>query len=86
MSEQHRLRDFLAASDAFCAAPCDRDALAALAVARLRLLEGAEMPSAPWTGMLRVMVALATAAQEAAGREDRRAAIGEALHAALCAW
>lgn len=80
------LRDFLKAADGFIAAPQNQSAMAALVTARMRLTDGGIPKDANWTGLLRAVVALATAAQDAPAREDRRDALAEIMRLALAEW
>lgn len=73
---------FLAAARRFSAAPSDLSAMNKLVSARLYALDmGVE--AEPWPSLTRVLMALATAVQDSAGREDRRAAIAEIMALAL---
>lgn len=80
------LRDFLDACDAYAAAPTRERPLARLIVARMNLTDAGLPASANWIGLLRALVALATAAQEASGREERRDALAEIMKLALAEW
>lgn len=80
------LRDFLDACDAFIASPTRSHPMARLVVARLKLLDSGVPEEANWSAMLRVMMLLAVAAQEAVGREERRDAIAEIMRLTLSAW
>lgn len=80
------LRDFIDACDAFVAAPSRARPMAGLVSARMRLMDRGIPEDANWLELMRVIVGLATAAQEAGGREERRDAIAEIMRLSLECW
>lgn len=82
----HALREFVTACDAFVAAPARERPMAGMVSARMRLMDKGIPEDANWLPLVRVLVGLATAAQEAGRREERRDAIAEIMRLALNCW
>lgn len=80
------LREFLTACDAFVDAPSKARPMAGMVTARMRLMDKGIPEDANWLPVVRVLVGLATAAQEAGGREERRDAIAEIMRLSLSVW
>lgn len=80
------LREFIDACDGFIAASGRASAMAPLVSARMRIVALGLPADAPWAALLRVIVGLATAAQESVNREERLDAIAEIMAGALGAW